>query len=483
MITAAVPGFLWAGAALAVVPIILHLLYRRPPLRLPLPTAAFVVPDPRTSLRFRRRPSDPLLLLLRVLLALTLGCAFAGLAWSPSRSGTSRLVLLDGGAGMAPYWDQAVAVATEAAGPDGRVFVYGSETAPLVIPSSSLQTLSTGSAESTYEAGLRALRQAFLAHTRLDSAHVTWVTRSRWGAWPGGFALLRPHLWPGRIAVETVGPVRGGPETGGPESGPGGLPATLQTPGNGGAIGEPLADSGGAAIPVALLAADVGRFVPAALQVSGWTIATEGDANAVRASPPPALIVGTDPLSDLLVDRVRGGATAIVSGPLSGTVGVVPWDLGQGAATAGAGALVLPWGRRLGSDSDPLPGGPRPGSRILAAWENGVPAAAAERVAAGCVVYAALDLSDPVLGRSPLFPELVRTLAHGCDDGDAPADVPLDRAGVEVLASSGLDSVVSARDLTASLPGRPLARWLALAALLLAIAETWVARTGGRRAR
>jgi hypothetical protein len=100
VITFGTPAFLLAGALAALVPLALHLIRRRPPARAPLPTQRFLAPDPRTSVRVSR-PTDLLLLALRMLLLVLAGAAFARPVWLPSSSGTSEIVLLDRGAGAA----------------------------------------------------------------------------------------------------------------------------------------------------------------------------------------------------------------------------------------------------------------------------------------------------------------------------------------------------------------------------------------------
>ncbi|HEX2189023.1 MAG TPA: BatA domain-containing protein, partial [Longimicrobiaceae bacterium] len=95
MLQLARPALLAAGLAAALLPLLLHLVARRPPERAPLPTARFLAPDARTAVRLRRRPTDLLLLALRMLLLVLLGAAAAGPAWLPRQRGTAELVLLD----------------------------------------------------------------------------------------------------------------------------------------------------------------------------------------------------------------------------------------------------------------------------------------------------------------------------------------------------------------------------------------------------
>src|SRR3712207_53890 len=99
MLTLGIPAFLVAGALAMLVPLALHLIRRRPPMRAPLPTARFLVEDPRNAVRVSR-PTDLPLLALRMLLLLLLGFALARPAWLPTPEGTSTVVLLDRGAAM-----------------------------------------------------------------------------------------------------------------------------------------------------------------------------------------------------------------------------------------------------------------------------------------------------------------------------------------------------------------------------------------------
>ncbi|HEX6910077.1 MAG TPA: BatA domain-containing protein, partial [Longimicrobium sp.] len=69
MLTLALPGFLLAGTLAMLLPLALHLIRRRPPVRAPLPTARFLVEDPRNAVRVSR-PTDLRLLALRMLLLL-----------------------------------------------------------------------------------------------------------------------------------------------------------------------------------------------------------------------------------------------------------------------------------------------------------------------------------------------------------------------------------------------------------------------------
>lgn len=89
------PGFLFASLAVAAAIVALHFIVIRQPRAAILPTARFV-PDTRATTAARdRRPSDLLLMLLRVLTALAAGAGLAKPVLTPSRSAQARVILVD----------------------------------------------------------------------------------------------------------------------------------------------------------------------------------------------------------------------------------------------------------------------------------------------------------------------------------------------------------------------------------------------------
>ena len=89
------PLFLAAGAAAAVTIVLLHFLARRRPRPAVLPTARFVPDDPARWPSRAPRPTDLLLLALRVLALAVIAAAFAQPVRDPDRVVTTRIVLLD----------------------------------------------------------------------------------------------------------------------------------------------------------------------------------------------------------------------------------------------------------------------------------------------------------------------------------------------------------------------------------------------------
>jgi hypothetical protein len=101
------PWWLGAAAAMAAAVVALHLLARRRPRVMLFPTARFIPDRPATAASLATRPTDLPLLLLRVLLLLLLGTAFARPVVPPPRR-TIQIILLDQSP-LAPMVDSASA--------------------------------------------------------------------------------------------------------------------------------------------------------------------------------------------------------------------------------------------------------------------------------------------------------------------------------------------------------------------------------------
>jgi hypothetical protein len=125
------------------------------------------------------------------------------------------------------------------------------------------------------------------------------------------------------------------------------------------------------------------------------------------------------------------------------------------------------------------PGHPAPGARTLLTFDDGTPAAAALDVGEGCVVFVAAALTDPALTSSPAYPELLRTLLHGCRTSGF-GDGPLDRGAVQALERPDLPATVEVAAIL-SPEGRPWTPWLLLAALAFLALEVALTRSAGRR--
>ena len=89
------PGFLIASAFVAAAVIALHFIVTRQPRAGILPTARFVPNLPATATARATRPSDILLMLLRVLVVVAAGAGLAKPIFKPSRGAEARVILAD----------------------------------------------------------------------------------------------------------------------------------------------------------------------------------------------------------------------------------------------------------------------------------------------------------------------------------------------------------------------------------------------------
>ncbi|MGI9044240.1 MAG: BatA domain-containing protein [Gemmatimonadaceae bacterium] len=89
------PGYFLASLAVAMAIVALHFIVTRQPRAGILPTARFVPELPATATARATRPSDLLLMLLRVLLVLAVGAGLAQPVVKPSRGEDARVILVD----------------------------------------------------------------------------------------------------------------------------------------------------------------------------------------------------------------------------------------------------------------------------------------------------------------------------------------------------------------------------------------------------
>lgn len=475
VLTFSAPAFLLAGALAALVPLALHLIRRRPPARAPLPTQRFLTPDPRTSVRVSR-PTDVLLLALRMLLLVLAGAAFSRPVWHPKAEGTSEIVLLDRGAAMTSGdgWRQAVAAARQRllsadGSPRGALVLV--DTAAIVVPRrhvtpalfDSLASASPSAATSRYAAALRAIPATARDLRGADSLRVTLVTRPTWGGWSDGIAPLRRAVWPGAIGLVAL-PAAPAADSASPDS----------------------VDAGHAIV----LAADGDantQYPVAALGSLGWDVETRTPLQPLGDSAD--LILVTTRLdagqSRTVADAARRGATVVMDA--NGDVSVADLTLWRGDASAVddtlGGTIRFADGLAVPGAVSRVAGTLARDAAMIAAWDDGRPAAVARRLDRGCVVFVGtyVDRGEMVLGAS--YPRLLGRLARGCastentvEDGE-----PLDAGARAVLAGAG-PSAVAARTLAATGGGMGLGRWLMGVALLAAATETFLAYRRKRQA-
>jgi hypothetical protein len=469
VLTFAAPAFLVAGALAMLVPLALHLIRRRPPGRVPLPTARFLAEDPRNAVRVSR-PTDLPLLVLRMLLLLLVGAAFSRPAWTPAPEGTSTVVLLDRGAGLdAEGWRAGLSAARQALlGPQGeaRGELVLFDTGAVHVPQArirpelfdSLLAAGPSDARSDYVEALRAIPLATHALRGADSVTVRIVSPLSMAGWSPGLGALREAAWPGSMEVTR-------------------LPLARDT-----VAANPAASARRAYV----VAGEGGRYVSAALGALGYqvqVIAPTGLAAATDTVTPDSaayfvLTQPDHPTARELFSRVRRGASLVVastavvdSGPWSY---MMPWDGPFTVRPNSGGTLWLGPDLRIGGAAGRVEGRSTEGARTVAAWDDGRPAATATRGVRGCSVYVGTALEGGDLPFQAEYPAMLGRLARGCESVDASTiDRPLDSGAMEVLRGRGASSIAANRLGTAG--GFAFGRWLLAAALAIALIETLLA--------
>lgn len=465
MLTLAAPAFLVAGALAMLVPFALHLIRRRPPFRAPLPTARFLVEDPRNAVRVSR-PTDLPLLLLRMLLLLLLGLALSRPAWIPAPEGTSTVVLLDRGAAMrGDGWRTAVGQARrDLLAPDGtaRGELVMFDSAAVRVPRErvtaalfdSLLAAAPSDHPADYAAALRALPASARALRGADSVRVRMISALADAGWSPGLAPLRRAAWPGGVDVARV-PM---------------APAVADS-----------ADAGAPPRTALTLSAGGGGYASAALGAAGMEggradprAPLPGEASVYLLMEAPSAATARE-----LLERGRAGATLVVtpSAAVEALREALPWTGGFAVAENGGGAMWFGAELELaGAAGRVQAGAPAEGARILAAWEDGRPAAAATSLGSGCVVFVGAELEAGELPFQAEYPAALGRLARGCSaESTLAADArPLDPGAVALLRGRG-PTAVAADAVGASEAGVGLGRWVLAAALLIALVETLLA--------
>jgi hypothetical protein len=471
VLTFAVPGFLLAGALAMLLPLALHLIRRRPPVRAPLPTTRFLVEDPRNAVRVSR-PTDLRLLALRMLLLLLLGLALARPAWIPAPQGTSTVILLDRGAAMrGDGWRTALGQARRTLlGADGqaRGELVMFDTAAVRVPRhritpalfDSLLASAPSDHPADYAAALRAIPASARELRGADSVRVRMVSALADAGWTPGMAPLRRAAWPGTVDLARV------------------------------PMARPAADSAGAgaAARTALtLAARGGGFASAALGAAGIEGGRANPQAPLSADAAVYLLLEAPAAATAgqLLERARAGATLVVTpaAAVDALRAELPWRGGFAVADSSGGTLWFgPELELAGAAGRVESGSPADGARTVAAWGDGRPAAVARPLARGCVVFVGAELEGGELPYQAEYPAALARLANACASASATADArPLDPGALALLRGRGPASV-AASAVGASEAGVSLGRWVLAAALLVALVETLLAyrrRTAG----
>lgn len=452
-LSALFPGFVVAGALLALIPLGLHFFTRRPPEREPLPTARFLREDAPTLVRPQRKPTDLLLLAVRIGIALAIGAALAGLTWSPARQGVGTVVLVDGGADTLWTWAQAVTAARSLGSSETTVFLtYGMSDESRAVQDQEMATLQRGTDVASAEEGLRALREYALRETTLDTLSVVWLIRPTWDRWTPGVGLIREHIWPGRTTIFS-------PQDPIPWQDGRLVEETL------GAAWVAPRDSGEARARETVALG--GPATPHEDEVQTESVPPELDPirEALRALGHPLVVDSTEA-------AFRFSPRAGLPGEPGGSTTWITW------AASPLGSVTIPSGQTVGrgGSAETFINPPEGYERVLAVDERGIPVAWTSGSDL-CVVELGGDLRAPSLTSDPNYPLLIRTLVEGCAPRLDP-DHPLSEDSRLALERPDLPEQVVVSDLLAGAEsGRPLTPWLALLAVALLAGEMALTRS------
>lgn len=441
------PWALLAAAGAAAVIAALHLIARRRPEATLFPTARFV---PERSVRApsrSTRPTDIVLMLLRVAAVLLIGAAFARPILELARRPLARVVVLDLSAS-----GRSTSAARDSAGGylrAGDLLVVFDSAARLVGGDArdSLSALEAASVPGSLSAGLAAATRAAAAlRDRADSVDLVLVGPFATEEWDGATDSIRA-LWPGRaLLVRTELAI----DSGATDS------AAIDSAARGAAVG------GRASVSVREgdgTGDDPVRAVVALMHAG----ATSTSVRIVRATPSAADSAWAGGAGHVLVlwprDAPEGWPTARVADTV-------------GAVAAGSNVLVADFERTFAPP-------PAAGARVVARWLDGAPAATESDVRDGCVRNVAVpfpERGDLALRESAR--RFVAALAVPC--GGARDLTPIGEARLALLRGDGRGE--SARALTRGDARESRAvPWLLGAALLLLLLELFLRRTDAGR--
>ncbi len=417
------PHFLWVGLAFAAAVITVHFIVTRQPKSEPFPTARFVPESPVEAVSRSTRPSDLFLLLLRVLALLSLAAAFARPVLTPSRNQTVRIILADVTAASRTIADVRDS-AKKYYRPGDVLIAFDSSAREIRLPDS--LPLAPSSRPGTLSPALiTALRSARHLRNRADSISLIVVSAFPGTSWDAATDTIRT-LWPGAIRIVRVAPRA--------DTNPSRLTAIVTDL----SVADPLR-----------VAVSLAEKVPHARSV-----------RIVRAGELPATLSGSEVVLHWPSrDRPRFASHAVASSRAGVVIGGV----------VVFGTFTAEWAFTADSVR---------GSRVLARWTDGTPAAIQRDLPGGCIRSSSISVTgkgDLVI--RPEFVTLVRGLIAPC--AGLALFAPLE--GSQLLRLKG-GSAAAPRSAFSAADGQesPFTVWLLLAAAFLLGAEQFLRRTKGR---
>ena len=418
------PWFLVAAGAVALGVVVLHLLALQRPPEAPLPTARFVPEAPARATSRAMRPTDRLLLLLRVLAVLLVGLGFARPVPEASRRAVRQVIVVDRGRAVASAAELRDSVLAVQGAGDVLLPLDGVAHAPVAaadtVPASLVEAVP---APASLSAGLvAAQRLASALADSTDSVRIVLVTPLARESLDAATAAIRAE-WPGAVRVVRV------------------------------AAREP-ADSVAPALDVGTLGDD-----PLAVAARLGGLARAGAPARLRRAAPSG--------ADSAWARETGGVLLVWSDDTAavpaGWSARTPPDT-VGALVADDAVLVAAFVRRAAASDT--------SARVPLRWSDGAPAALDAPLGRGCVRTVAVAL--PAAGDLPLRPafgRLLGALAAPC--GGAARTAAMPDSAMAWLRGTGNAAVAVARERARPSPFVP---WLLGAGLLLLLAEPLLRR-------
>ena len=415
------PGFFLASLAVAAAVVALHFIVTRQPRAGVLPTARFVPDLPATATARATRPSDLLLMLLRILLVLAVGGGLARPVLKPSRGTDARVILVDVSRAVkdpSPLRDSVRSIYRD------RDILIAFDSAARIVAGDvgdSITALTPGVQRASMSAALiSAMRAGSAMRDRADSIELVVVSAFAAEGMDAATSSIR-DLWPGRARL-----------------------VRIASPGTDTSRGHELSViRAGANDPLVVTAGLVDAM-------TGTTIIRDGPAS------PGSIARGEAAVEWPVLTRPRGAVPRATRDTIGG-------------ALSGNSLVVSSFERKWRYPSDSVRG-----ASVVARWIDGEPAALEWKAGDGC----SRSVSVPVAAAGDLairndFVGFVAALTGPCLSG-LPF-LPMDDQSIQMLGGRGglapREAFRPRGDAHSS-----LAPWLLGLALVCAIAELFVRR-------
>ena len=422
------PGFLFAAMGVAAAVIALHFIVTRQPRAGMLPTARFIPDLPATATATAKRPSDLLLLLLRVLLVLAVGAALARPVFKPTRGASARVILVDvsrASRGASSLRDSVRSVYREQ---DAVVLFDSSARMVSANIGDSIAALTPSTRKGNISAALiAAMRAASSMMDRADSLDLVIVSPFAKEALDAATDSVR-KLWPGKVRLVRV-------VSSADSVARSVVPLELRTN-----PGDPLQVSVSLARPLSKAGALIVRDPPSAVDLQ--MVSAEG---RVLVEWPA-------------IGRPRGTLPRAKADTIGGVI-------------ADTALVIAPFERKWKFASDSLRD-----AHVVARWVDGEPAAVEWSSGEGCIRSVAV----PVIAAGDLVirGDFVRFVAAITGDCSGRSLEPMTSAAVASLTGTG--GMASREAFRARTDVKStLGPWLLGLAIALAIAELLVRRRSG----